>query len=103
MTKPWIALRTDGAAWPRRPTQGSRAWTPAPGSARNTAVSACPLSRRPNLCAQLGLWANVEIKPARGFERETGVAVAKLALELRGGASISPLLSSFEPASLEAG
>ena len=54
------------------------------------------------LCAQLGLWANVEIKPARGFERETGVAVAKLALELWGGASISPLLSSFEPASLEA-
>src|SRR6266571_8767808 len=55
------------------------------------------------LCAQLRLWANVEIKPARGFERETGVAVAKLALDLWGGASISPLLSSFEPASLEAG
>ncbi len=34
------------------------------------------------LCARLGLWANVEIKPARGFERETAVAVAKLALEL---------------------
>src|SRR5712691_503483 len=54
------------------------------------------------LCAQLGLWANVEIKPAPGFERETAVAVAKLALELWRGASPAPLLSSFEPVSLEA-
>ena len=53
------------------------------------------------LCARLGLWANVEIKPARGFERETAVAVAKLALELWSGASPAPLLSSFEPVSLE--
>src|SRR5258708_20455212 len=53
------------------------------------------------LCAQLGLWANVEIKPARGFERETGVAVAKLALELW-SALPAPLLSSFEPHSPDA-
>ena len=54
------------------------------------------------LCAQLGLWANVEIKPAQGFERETAVAVAKLALELWSSASPAPLLSSFERVSLEA-
>ncbi len=54
------------------------------------------------LCARLGLWANVEIKPAQGFERETAVAVAKVALELWGGASPAPLLSSFERVSLEA-
>jgi glycerophosphoryl diester phosphodiesterase len=54
------------------------------------------------LCAQLGLWANVEIKPAQGFERETAVTVAKLASSLWAGASPAPLLSSFERASLEA-
>src|SRR6195256_1749674 len=53
------------------------------------------------LCAHLGLWANVEIKPARGFERETAVAVAKLALELW-SVPPAPLLSSFEPVSLDA-
>src|SRR2546430_10446532 len=46
------------------------------------------------LCAQLGLWANVEIKPARGFERETAVAGTKLALKLW-SAPPAPLLSFF--------
>src|SRR6266571_1255138 len=54
------------------------------------------------LCVELGLWANVEIKPAQGFERETGAAAAKLALELWRGASPAPLLSSFQRAALEA-
>jgi glycerophosphoryl diester phosphodiesterase len=54
------------------------------------------------LCVELGLWANVEIKPARGFERETGAAAAKLAGELWRGVAPSPLLSSFQPAALEA-
>ncbi len=53
------------------------------------------------LCAELGLWANIEIKPARGFERETAAATAKLALELWRGVSPAPLLSSFERVSLE--
>ena len=53
------------------------------------------------LCAELGLWANVEIKPAQRLERETAFAAAKLALEVWGGASPAPLLSSFEPVSLE--
>jgi len=53
------------------------------------------------LCVKLGLWANVEIKPARGFERETGAVTAKLARELWRGVTVSPLLSSFQPAALE--
>jgi glycerophosphoryl diester phosphodiesterase len=60
------------------------------------------LERAGRLCVELGLWANVEIKPARGFERETGAAAAKLALELWRGASPAPLLSSFQRASLQA-
>lgn len=47
------------------------------------------------LCRSLGLWANVEIKPAKGHERETGEAVARMARELWGGADLQPLLSSF--------
>jgi len=53
------------------------------------------------LCAEFGLWANVEIKPAKGFERETAAVAAKLALELWRGVSPVPLLSSFERISLE--
>ena len=47
------------------------------------------------LCRELGLWANVEIKPAKGHERATGEAVAKMASELWRGAALQPLLSSF--------
>ena len=54
------------------------------------------------LCVELGLWANVEIKPALGFESETGAIAAKLARELWRGAPCAPLLSSFQPAALEA-
>src|SRR2546425_7902993 len=54
------------------------------------------LEQAGKLCVELGLWANVEIKPAQGFERETGAAAAKLALELWRGASPAPLLSSFQ-------
>ncbi|TSA11924.1 MAG: glycerophosphodiester phosphodiesterase [Betaproteobacteria bacterium] len=54
------------------------------------------------LCIELGLWANVEIKPARGHEAQTGTAAALLARELWRGAPVQPLLSSFQPASLVA-
>jgi glycerophosphoryl diester phosphodiesterase len=47
------------------------------------------------LCRKLGVWANVEIKPAVGYERETGEAVARMARELWRGADLQPLLSSF--------
>ena len=54
------------------------------------------------LCRELGLWANVEIKPAKGHERATGAAVAPLARELWRGAALAPVLSSFSVAALEA-
>ena len=54
------------------------------------------------LCVELGLWANVEIKPAAGFERETGKIVAAMSAELWRTAHLAPLLSSFSIAALEA-
>lgn len=52
------------------------------------------------LCRKLGLWANVEIKPAAGYETATGEAVARRARELWRGAALPPLLSSFSVLSL---
>ncbi len=52
------------------------------------------------LCRELGLWANVEIKPALGYERRTGEAVARMAAELWRGAAQPPVLSSFSPLAL---
>jgi glycerophosphoryl diester phosphodiesterase len=54
------------------------------------------------LCRELDVWANVEIKPARGHERATGLAVAPLARELWRGAALPPVLSSFSVVALEA-
>jgi glycerophosphoryl diester phosphodiesterase len=53
------------------------------------------------LCIELGLWANVEIKPAAGFERETARVACVLARALWAGATPRPLLSSFQRACLE--
>ena len=47
------------------------------------------------LCRDLGIWANVEIKPAQGHERRTGEAVARMTREHWRGAPLVPLLSSF--------
>ena len=54
------------------------------------------------LCRELGVWANVEIKPAIGHERATGRAVAPLARELWRAAALQPVLSSFSIEALEA-
>jgi glycerophosphoryl diester phosphodiesterase len=53
------------------------------------------------LCIELGLWANVEIKPASGFEHETAIVAAKVIAEWWAGASRKPLLSSFHRTCLE--
>jgi glycerophosphoryl diester phosphodiesterase len=50
------------------------------------------------LCAALGLWVNVEIKPSVGQEAATGGAVARHAAAARGNL----LLSSFSPDALSA-
>ena len=54
------------------------------------------------LCRSLGLWANVEIKPAKGYERRTGEAVASAAGALWQAAPLPPVLSSFSPVALAA-
>jgi glycerophosphoryl diester phosphodiesterase len=53
------------------------------------------------LCAELGLWPNVEIKACPGREAETGDAAARAVIRHWAG-STPPLLSSFSPAALEA-
>lgn len=53
------------------------------------------------LCRELGLLANIEIKPAAGFERQTADTVARLTGELWSGAAVQPLISSFSLEALE--
>ena len=53
------------------------------------------------LCRELGLVANVEIKPAPGFEAITGEIVAKDIVKLWRGAPL-PLVSSFSEVALAA-
>lgn len=53
-------------------------------------------------CVELGLWANVEIKPAAGFERETGRVVAGMTAAVWQSSPVAPLLSSFSIEALEA-
>ena len=57
--------------------------------------------RAARLCIELGLAANVEIKPSRGAERSTGRVVAEAAQRLWAGAAPAPLLSSFSEEALE--
>ncbi len=58
--------------------------------------------RAGRLCVELGLWADIEIKPSKGYEAETGKAAALAARELWRDAPVQPLLCSFQPASLAA-
>jgi glycerophosphoryl diester phosphodiesterase len=53
------------------------------------------------LCRQLGLLANVEIKPATGFEQSTAEIVALMTGELWRDAPVQPLISSFSLEALE--
>jgi glycerophosphoryl diester phosphodiesterase len=59
------------------------------------------LEQAVRLCLELELWANIEIKPASGFERETAAVAAKLVGELWSSVSRKPLLSSFHGTCLE--
>ncbi len=54
------------------------------------------------LCIELGLWANIEIKPARGHETATGDIAGRIAAAAWQGAKTLPLISSFRPAALVA-
>ena len=58
-------------------------------------------------CKAQGIWMNIEVKPARGFDRETGETVARITRAMfaddiaAGEAARVPLLSSFSLAALE--
>jgi glycerophosphoryl diester phosphodiesterase len=60
------------------------------------------LEHAARLCIELGLWADIEIKPSTGFEVQTGKAAALAAQALWRGATVQPLLCSFQPAALAA-
>lgn len=53
------------------------------------------------LCRELGLLANVEIKPATGHEKATAEVVARMTAAMWHGAAVQPLLSSFSLEALE--
>ena len=72
--------KLDAGAWHSAPFRGERV---------PTFVAAA------NLCRELGVWANVEIKPAKGYETPTGRAVGQLTLDMWRGAPLQPVLSSF--------
>ena len=77
----------DAGAWHSEPFRGERV---------PTFVAAA------NLCRELGVWANVEIKPAKGYETQTGRAVGQLTLDLWRGATLPPVVSSFSMDALAA-
>ncbi|HZX27855.1 MAG TPA: glycerophosphodiester phosphodiesterase [Telluria sp.] len=55
-----------------------------------------------HFCREHGIWMNVEIKPAPGFELDTGRVVAEVtARHFRPGDPLLPEFSSFEPAALD--
>jgi glycerophosphoryl diester phosphodiesterase len=53
-------------------------------------------------CLANGHLLNIEIKPTPGTEAATGVAVARQASRLWAGATVPPLLTSFQPDALAA-
>jgi glycerophosphoryl diester phosphodiesterase len=81
-----------------RTARPRRRCSPAPGVCRRAAADAGIGSAR---LRQLGLLANVEIKPAAGFDTLTGEVVARAVRTLWAGAEL-PLLSSFSEAALAA-
>ena len=74
------------------------------GAAHHPAFAGEPLptlAAAAALCQQLGLQANVEIKPAAGRAAETGAVVARCVREFWAGHPL-PLVSSFSRAALDA-
>lgn len=53
-------------------------------------------------CQAHGIWMNIEIKPAPGFERQTGAVVARATRRHFAAGGLLPLLSSFSMEALEA-
>ena len=85
---PWSSLsRLDAGSWHSRAYAGE------------------PLASLDNVarfCLRNGYFLNIEIKPTPGLEALTGSAVANAAAGLWQGATVPPLLSSFQPDALRA-
>jgi len=74
------------------------------GSWHSRAHAGEPLPSFENIaryCLCNGYFLNIEIKPTPGTERHTGEVVARHAARLWQGASVPPLLTSFNPEALE--
>src|SRR5438034_1165318 len=72
------------------------------GAAVTTEAAHFPTTRTPWPWPRaLGLWANVEIKPAQGHDTATGDTVARRAATLWAGSAQPPLLSSFSRVALD--
>lgn len=85
---PWDALsRLDAGSWHSRAFAGEPLAT---------------LASVARLCQANGFLLNIEIKPTPGTEAATGAAVADAAAALWAGHSVPPLLTSFQPAALQA-
>lgn len=86
--RPWAELsRLDAGAWHSRGFAGE----PLPTLAAIAAY-----------CRRNGFALDLEIKPTPGEEEATGRIVAAAVAQLWAGDAVPPLLSSFEPAALEA-
>ncbi len=86
--RPWHELALlDAGGWHSRRFAGEPL-----GSLENVA----------RFCRANGHLLNIEIKPTPGAEPETGEAVAVQAARLWADAAVPPLLSSFQPAALQA-
>ncbi len=75
------------------------------GSWHGRAFAGEPLPSFENIaryCLHNGYFLNIEIKSTPGLERLTGEVVAQHAARLWAGATVPPLLSSFNPDSLQA-
>lgn len=84
--KPWSELsQLDAGGW------HSRAYAGEP---------LCTLESLARFCLANRYFLNIEIKPTPGMERRTGEVVARQAQRLWAGA-VPPLLTSFQPESLE--
>lgn len=83
---PWSTLsQRDAGAWHSRQYAGE----PLP-----------TLGAIASFCQANACLLNIEIKPTKGLEEETGRVVAQVAAQLWSGADVPPLLTSFQPTSL---
>ncbi|MBP6852412.1 MAG: glycerophosphodiester phosphodiesterase [Rhodoferax sp.] len=74
------------------------------GSWHSRAHAGEPLPTLDNIarfCLSNGYFLNIEIKPTPGTERHTGEVVARHAARLWAGASVAPLMTSFDIEALE--